>query len=630
MVPARVLPPSDEPGNVVRVALAVIVVLALTFVGVGAVQRMGDRRAPPAAVQTADSVAAAWADALRAADVDRLEELASDRTDLEELRAAHTETLPALGTVRAAVTEVALDGNEAVATVTMEASPVEGATWPWEVVLDLVRDRGRWSVEWTTSALHPRLEDGWRLRVVSTEPSRAPILDREGRALSRTGAVVEIGVRPGRLPDRSRTLLTVADSLPAAFEPLQALLDRDDLRDDWYYPVTTVPLEVADEAWPDLLTLPGLIRRDSDAGVGPARAAGDVVGEVGRSDDGELVGTSGLERLFDERLQGAATTEVELLDPDGDRRGTLFEFQQDVRPGVTTTLDLDVQQAVEEVLTDVDGALGVVVLDAGTGGVTAVASRPASGFVRALEGRYPPALVAGVVPLAAAILDGASPQDPLACPARGTAGGVTVTSRRDDEPARATLADALTGACDVGVARLGAELGGDALGEAARVLGITQEPALPVPAVGLDLPPTSSPAGDASAAIGHGRVQSSALGAATIAASVARGAPTTPVLLTEDVVSAEQWPAPLAGGLREAMRAAGAAGEVQRPGVRVAAVRAASGQVRGDPAPTTGWWVGFLEGDAPDLAIAVVVEGDEDGGRATAIAARVVEQLAGG
>ena len=75
-----------------------------------------------------------------------------------------------------------------------------------------------------------------------------------------------------------------------------------------------------------------------------------------------------------------------------------------------------------------------------------------------------------------------------------------------------------------------------------------------------------------------------------------------------------------------ALRTAGERGPVQVPGTRVAGMAAASGQVGGDPAPATGWWVGFL--DDPDVAVAVVVEGGDDA-RAATIAQRVLRELAG-
>ncbi len=614
-----------------RVAVTVLVVIALAAVGFQAAMRVLDRQEDDPARADPETVASAWATATVAGDVAALAELAAERTDVDLLRAGHEAVLPVLVDREVTVDDVrTVEGpadNRAVATLTWSARPGDSeGTWTWTSELDLIRGRGLWSVDWRTTAIHPALQPGWSLEVVELPASRAPILDREGRALSPVGANVEIGVQPGRLPETGRLLSTVAGVLPEARAPLTELLERDDLVDDWYYPLVTVSAARAEEAWRDLVSLPGLIRRDAEGGVGRAEAAPEIVGAVAIGEDGTRVGTAGLEEVYDDELTGSATTEVRLLDPDGDQREVLFTFQADPAPPLVTTLDRDVQQAVDDAVLTVDDPVGVVVLDSGTGGVLAVASRPATGYPRALEGRYPPAAVAGLVPLAAALGEGAPANQPIECPDAATVGGVRVTTRLP-AAARAspTLTDALGGGCDVALARLGTAVGDEAMLATVTALGLDQAVGLPVPARGWSWPAATSDAALASWAVGHGRVESSALGAAQLLATIARGAPATPVVVGDTVAGAPRLPTDVVTGLRAALRAAGERGPVQVPGRRVAGMAAASGAVSGDPAPPTGWWVGFL--DDPDVAIAVVVEGG-DAERAVTIAQRVLREVA--
>ena len=616
----------------VRVALAVLVIAGLAAVGVSAGMRLLSREGEDALRRDPNDVAAAWATATTARDLDGLVELAADRTDATQLRSTHEDVLPGIGVVGVAVDDVRTvpgpSDNRAVATLSWTAVPGSGeGTWTWTSELGLIRGRGLWSVDWIPAAVHPELRPGWGLEVVELPPTRAPILDREGRALSPVGGNVEIGVQPGRLPERERLLPTVAGVLPEARRPLTELLERDDLVDDWYYPLVTVSAARAEEAWVELVSLPGLLRRDAEGGVGTAVAAPEIVGSVGATEDGRPVGTGGMEEVYDDRLRGSVTTEVRLLDPDGDERDVLFAFAEDPAPPLVTTLDLDVQQAVDDAVLSVDDPVGVVVLHSGTGGVLAVSSRPATGYPRALEGRYPPAAVAGLVPLAAALADGAAPEEPVDCPAEGTAGGVLVTTRaRGAAPAEPTLRDVLSGGCDVALARLGTTVGDAAMRTALEQLGLDVDPELPVPARAWSWPDATSDAALASWAIGHGRVETSALGAAQLAATIARGAPAAPVVLEEELQGGDPpLDAEVVAGLRAAMRTAGENGRVQVAGRRVAGLAAASGAVRGDPAPETGWWVGFL--DEPDVAIAVVVEAGDDA-RAATIAERVLREVA--
>lgn len=618
-----------------RVAATVVVVVALIVVGYQAAMRVIDRGGEEELRTDPVEVAEAWATATAEGDVEGLLDLAAARTDADVVQAMHEDLLPLLGDRRVTVDEVrTVDGpsdNQAIATLAWSVHPgsSEGA-WTWTSELELIRARGLWSVDWEPAALHPELEAGWRLEVVEQPPGRAPILDRQGRALSPTGANVEIGVQPGRLPSGDRLVSTVTSVLPEARRPLLDLLERDDLVDDWYYPLVTVSADRAEEAWVDLVSLPGLIRRDAEGGVGGAAAAQEIVGSVELADDGTRRGASGMEQVYDDRLTGSATTEVLLLDPEGGERGTLFTFQSDPAPPLVTTLDRDVQQAVDDAVIAVDDPVGVVVVDAATAGVLAVASRPTTGYARALEGRYPPAAVAGLVPLTAALRDGAVLDDATECPESATVGGIRITTRSPAAaPAQPTLADVLGGGCDVALARLGTSLGGDAMQDAVDLLGLSAEPELPVASRGWSWPAPSSDAALASWAVGHGRVETSALGAAQLAAAVARGA-TAPLAVLEEEVDGDpaRLPQEVVAGLRGAMRAAGATGPVAVPGARVAGLAARSGGVGGDPAPATGWWIGFVEGDGPDVAIAVVVEGGDDD-RAVTIAQRVLREVAG-
>jgi hypothetical protein len=632
-----------------RVALTLVVVLVLGLFGLRAGLRLLGSDDARTGLTTAQAVGDAWAAAATAGDVAGLVALTADRVDSDAVIDTHQAFLLALSTPPAvSVGSVTEQGNRGTAELLWTADLGGGATWAWTTELAVIRGGGLWSADWNASSLHPALATRWTVTIEQLPATRAPVLDRTGRALSPSSEVVEVGVQPNRLPDENRLLPEVATVLPEALAPLRELLQRTDLVGDWFYPLLTISTERADEVWPKLLGLPGMIRRDAEAGLGPAPFAAEIVGSIEATADGGRVGVSGLEQRYDERLRGTPATKVWLVDPEGDRRELLHEHRDAQQPPLVTTIDRALQAAVDRALTSLNQPVGIVVMDPATAGILAIASRPTTGYDRALEGRYPPGVLAGVVPLSAALLAGASINDPLDCPAQGTAGGVRVTTRTPQAtPSQPLLGDALTGACDVGIARIGARLGGDVLLQAVELLGLDGEldlvvespgfksPGFESPGVespgfeipGFDWPATTSPAGEASASVGHARVTSSAVAAAGVAASVARGAQAVPVLLAEDiVVGPEPYPTALVTGLRTAFRAAGLIGPVQADGVRVAGLLARSGGVNGDPAPATGWWVGFVEGDGQDLAFAVVVEGD-DGTRAAAIARGVLLEL---
>ena len=87
------------------------------------------------------------------------------------------------------------------------------------------------------------------------------------------------------------------------------------------------------------------------------------------------VGTSGLEKQFDDILQGTPGGSIFLVDPSGFRINPPLE-QRTPRQGksITTSIDIDLQQAAEDALGDQTGA--AVAIDVKTGEVLAIASKP--------------------------------------------------------------------------------------------------------------------------------------------------------------------------------------------------------------------------------------------------------------
>jgi penicillin-binding protein A len=132
-----------------------------------------------------------------------------------------------------------------------------------------------------------------------------------------------------------------------------------------------------------------------------------------KSGFGRLIGASGVEAAFDDRLVGKPITKLVLVDSSGDAYEVLG--RKEGRPGrdVKTTLDVDVQTAAQNAFGSTVG--GAVVLDPRNGDVlAAVSSSPfdpnnyvgvpeIDPFNRALSGLYPPGSSLKVMTAAAAL-----------------------------------------------------------------------------------------------------------------------------------------------------------------------------------------------------------------------------------
>jgi penicillin-binding protein 2 len=247
-----------------------------------------------------------------------------------------------------------------------------------------------------------------RVRLVTVQAPRGRILDRNGKVLVGNRPSLAVGIRRDDLRDRAHLLPKLAKLLGISVKDIERRLA--DKRVSPYRPVIVaedVPMETvlllrerADE-------FPGV-----ETAVLPVRMypngtlAAHVLGYVGETTRGELsklrgkgyrlgdeIGRAGVERSYEEELRGRPGLDKLEVDATGHVLRSLGS--QEARPGndVQLSIDLEVQKVAEEsLLLGIERARaqvfretkqhfrapagGVVVLDAQTGEIVAMASYP--------------------------------------------------------------------------------------------------------------------------------------------------------------------------------------------------------------------------------------------------------------
>ncbi len=523
------------------------------------------------------------------------------------------------------------------------AVEVGGAgTWEYESSVPVVRSGPRWLVDWTVRILYPTLEEGDTLAVERTWSARGALLAVDGRPIASQEAVKEIGVVPGEVDDLDALVLTL-EAL-AGIDPGVALeeIERPGVQPDWYVPVGI--MSVADYApvAEDLAALPGVMVRDSTARVTLASPFADhVVGTTGSMTAElldalgppyaatDIVGRSGLERALETRLAGTPYQEVQRVNQYGRVLEVLATFDAVPPEDLTTTLDIDVQQAVEAVIATASEPSAIVVIDVATGGIRAVASRPLDGFDRALGGLYPPGSTFKVVTAAALLGKGVTVRQTVDCPDEVIVGGRRFTNAGEEGRGQIAFADAFAFSCNTTFAPLAAAMleEGD-LAETAALFGFGTIPDLPLPATTAVFPEPIDDAEEAAAAIGQGRVLASPLHMATVAAAVAGGGWRRPTLLAGDTADPLALDAQVRSSLADLMLRVVTYGTGTAAAVEDQEVRGKTGTAEyamGDAIGTHAWFIGYWEG----YAFAVLVEGGSSGGQVAApLAAALVERLA--
>lgn len=533
---------------------------------------------------------------------------------------------------------VTLEGSEARAPVTVALELPYADTFSYDTELVAQRVRGEWSVLFEPATLHPDLGVSLSWRVDREEATRAPILAHDGTPLTSPGDLHTIGLWPARIEDPAAVQAAFDRVVPGSSDDVADLLDSE-LNPDWFYPVATLRVERFEDAWSELSSVPGVVQRSSEQRLAPTDGfALHVLGSVETLDEdgaaergppyeaGDHVGRYGLEAAFEERLRGSGVIRIVLVEPDDEIHQVVHEFEGDPAEPVTTTLDLASQRALENALVGSSGSLAVAVLHAPSGALRAVASRPLTGYNRAFEGRYPPGSTFKIVTAAAALSRGWSPEDEIACPAEVRVGGRLIRNLDGLDLGEVTLTEAFAASCNTSFALLADEVGGEALVEVAGWFGFGTELELPLPAASGQAPPPGDGGELAEAAIGQGRVETSVLHLASVAAAVSTGVWRAPSLLAEaDAPTVTNLTDQVAGDLRSLMQAVVTDGTGNAADLDGVHGKTGSAEAVVDGRPVTHAWFVAFRGD---VAVAVLVEEGGSGGEVAApLAARVLREL---
>lgn len=598
----------------------------------------------PGAAEVASNYLAAW----EVGDLEAMRALLGSEPP-EDFDQRHEQLVEALAPTRMTITPGAVteptEGRAVVAAeVALQPDGAPGVV-RWDIELPLTRTRGVWSVDWSLSVLHPELRPTWGFATETEEVPRRPILAADGTELASDDGRW-IGFVPGLVDDADQVSAAFERVLPGTGAGVARQLAREDLVDDWFYPVVTVSRARADAAWVLLRRVPGVVEpRTPPEGerrvlldLDFARHLVGVVSEATAEQLEELaeqgidapVGTwvpqFGLEEALDDQLTGSEVFRVGLRDQStGELTVTIDEVQAEPSSAVATTIDVAVQRAVENTLAGVETTAAIVVVDGADGAILGTASRPLGGFDRARTGRYPPGSTFKLVTLEAALAAGADLDDPVGCPARTVVGGLAVRNAGDIDLGTVTLAEAFAASCNTTFAELGAELGADALTAAADRFGFGVGTRHPLATFDGSFPEPVDTAELAAAAFGQARVESSPLHLAAMVAAVTGGVWHPPYLLSED---GPGTPVPLATGAADRLRTALALAVTDGTGnlaaVEGVEVAGKTGTAQNDSGADHAWFVGTVDG----LGFAILIENGGAGGEVAApLAARLVAEL---
>lgn len=574
----------------------------------------------------------------RVPDALRVEDGTSARSELRSI-------LAGMGTIRPDVTvasvQIADGGTKGEITFDLSWTVHEGKDpWTYQARLPVTRSGATWTGTWTPAVLAPDLDDGEVLRAVRISAGRGDILGDGGSTLVTRRHVARVGVDRGAV---------TSDGARASAARVARVLDIDEA------PFAQAVSQAGDEAFVE-----GIVLRSGDPQLPQLRRAlddidgarivddtmhlaptptfavetlgrvGPATSEIIEASDGEVregdvVGAGGLQAKHDDTLRGTSGYEIHAVSPDTAAARSLHRVDAVDGTDLRTTLSEPHQVAAEEVLDDTPRASALVAIRPSDGHVLALANGTGGrGQPTATLGQYAPGSTFKAVTALAQLRAGNDPGTSLPCPRTTIVDGRTFKNYDDfpdDRLGSMTLTEAIATSCNTALIDAREALPSEALTEAADSLGLTQDPALGVPAAMGEVPTPDSDTSAAAATIGQGTVVATPLAMATMMASITAGQRVTPRLMTT------QTPAPSPPGasvtpgearsMQTMLRAVVTDGSApflrDNPGGPIIAKTGTAEYGSADPPRTHAWMVAAQD----DLAVAVFVE-DGAGGAGTA------------
>ncbi len=406
-------------------------------------------------------------------------------------------------------------------------------------------------------------------------------------------------------------------------------------------------------------------------------AAAHTLGYVGVNSDPEVedfpgedlttfkmkgsVGRTGLEKIFDDQLQGESGGAIYRVDPAGYKVDLPVEKRLPVQGhNITTSLDIELQEAAEAAMKDPEGkdrTGAAVALDIRTGEVLVLVSKPdydlntfvprltqdeakaieeSGGWLnRAIQGQYPPGstfkLITAIAGLRSGSIDAATSRS--ICPGFYMVGNRRFPCWNHDGHGDRDLRGAIRDSCNVFFFKYGLETGPELIAAEAKRFGYGHPTGIELPSE-FQHPRVAEPAwkqnfykdndlrrwypGDtANTAIGQGDTLITPLQAACMVASLARGETETKPTILHDPKRPAQHTASIGlspsdyNAILEGMEQCyqiGTGRLARVDGLRGAAKSGTAQKGRIDLA----WLVAFAPVENPQIAIAVVLEGAEN------------------
>ena len=264
------------------------------------------------------------------------------------------------------------------------------------------REDGDWKIVWTDAMIFPSLVESDRVSVTTLEAERGSIYDRNQNLLAGQGTVESVGLVPGKMDVQPQEeIQTIAQILGLTEDSISSSLDASWVQTDSFVPLKDMTQDQLDQPYTDadgnetgqtvqeaLLACPGVMISESESRVYPyGEATAHLLGYVQQINAEELeemadqgydsqsiIGKSGLESLYEDRLRAKDGHKISILDSEGNEKEALAMEPAQDGEDITLTIDINWQTQVYQTYQEDESCS--VVMNPKTGEVLALVSTP--------------------------------------------------------------------------------------------------------------------------------------------------------------------------------------------------------------------------------------------------------------
>lgn len=283
--------------------------------------------------------------------------------------------------------EVSKEESTAKIPYNMSMDTVAGKV-EFENQMELVKENKEYHIKWSSKLIFPNLEDTDKVRVHILESERGNIYDRNDIMIGGKGIVSSVGLVPGKMNEENeKDIEKIANLLGVSKESIQNKLSASYVKEDTFVPIKQINSKDK-ELENKLLEIKGIKITNEESRVYPyGEVTSHLLGYVQNITAEELeknkdkgytstsiIGKSGIEKIYEDKLRGRDGAEIYITNEDGLRKETIQQKERVNGEDIKLTIDINLQKKVYEQFKEDKSAQ--VVMDYETGELLALVSTP--------------------------------------------------------------------------------------------------------------------------------------------------------------------------------------------------------------------------------------------------------------